>query len=568
VKRKSVAAAGAALLLAVAGCGSSAKPAAAPKARANLVKLAALPGMASCPSGTAGTLNFVGDTAGPYADNFNPFSSTVNTGAEFPFVYETLLQFSLANSKTVTPWLASGYSWSNGGKTLTFQLRHGITWSDGKPFTSADVVFTYNLIKKYPASNLRGINFDTATANGTYGVTLTFPQPSYSDLYYIGTQYIVPQHVWASLGDPTKVLNTHPVGTGPYLLTTLAQQSMTLTANPNYWQKGLPCIRTVSAPPYDSNTTADLAMEQGGGDWGGLFIAGINKYTSNPTHKYWFPPVADATIYPNLDTAPLNSLPLREAISDALNRKAIAQAADLGEEQPITNETGLILPRDGYLLGNAYTNSQFSYNVAAAKSILTAAHYSFGASGKLLDPQGKAVSFAIDVPSAFSDYVAGVEEVSAELKAIGLNVTVNSIPNTQWLSNLQLGHFQASIDYSEVGPTSFFEYDGWLYSKNSAKVGSVATTNYERFSSPQADSLVSSYLDTDDPTVQKTDMVGLEGIMVKQLPVIPLFYQTDWGEYVTQNITGWPTPSDPYQISSSYDTPMNEVTLLHLKYKS
>src|SRR5579863_7434708 len=47
----------------------------------------------------------------------------------------------------LTPELAESWAWSDGGKLLTFKLRRGVTWHDGKPFTSADVKYTFDLVR-------------------------------------------------------------------------------------------------------------------------------------------------------------------------------------------------------------------------------------------------------------------------------------------------------------------------------------------------------------------------------------------------------------------------------------
>ena len=57
-------------------------------------------------------------------------------------IYEPLIEFDLAAPPTYYPWLASSYTWSNGGKSITFAIRTGVKWSDGTPMTPADVVFT------------------------------------------------------------------------------------------------------------------------------------------------------------------------------------------------------------------------------------------------------------------------------------------------------------------------------------------------------------------------------------------------------------------------------------------
>ena len=55
-------------------------------------------------------------------------------------------------------------------------------WSDGKPFSSADVVFTYNLMKKYPALNGNGIDFTSVSAPNASTVVLTFAAPAGAEL--------------------------------------------------------------------------------------------------------------------------------------------------------------------------------------------------------------------------------------------------------------------------------------------------------------------------------------------------------------------------------------------------
>ena len=44
------------------------------------------------------------------------------------------------------PELAESWAWGNDNKTLTFKLRQGVKWHDGKPFTSADVKCTFDML--------------------------------------------------------------------------------------------------------------------------------------------------------------------------------------------------------------------------------------------------------------------------------------------------------------------------------------------------------------------------------------------------------------------------------------
>src|SRR6187549_1976646 len=78
-----------------------------------------------------------------FIKNFNPYtatglpSGTIVQGA----FYEPLVVTAEGGLKPV-PWLARRWKWSNGNKTLTLSLARNAKWSDGKPLTSADVVYS------------------------------------------------------------------------------------------------------------------------------------------------------------------------------------------------------------------------------------------------------------------------------------------------------------------------------------------------------------------------------------------------------------------------------------------
>ncbi len=82
----------------------------------------------------------------------NPHLSTGNKDSEASRI--TLEPLATYNPQgELVPFLAAEIpSQENGGiakdgKSVTWKLKQGIKWSDGKPFTAADVVFTYDFVK-------------------------------------------------------------------------------------------------------------------------------------------------------------------------------------------------------------------------------------------------------------------------------------------------------------------------------------------------------------------------------------------------------------------------------------
>src|SRR5439155_7293226 len=120
---------------------------------------------------------------------------------------------------SIVPDLATKWEWSEDGRELTFPLRQGVKWHDGKPFTSADVKCTWDLLMGKGSDKLRlnprkswYENVVEVTTRGDYEVTfhLRQPQPAVLTLMASGWSPVYPCHV------PARELRQHPIGTGPF----------------------------------------------------------------------------------------------------------------------------------------------------------------------------------------------------------------------------------------------------------------------------------------------------------------------------------------------------------------
>src|SRR5262249_53277068 len=154
---------------------------------------------------------------------------------------------------------------------LTFNLRTGVKWSDGQPFSSADVAYTFQLIKDNKALNSQGLTLSSVTAPDANTVVLTFPSAQYANLFYIaGSTYIVPKHLWSSVSNPSTYTDPQPVGTGPYTLSNFAATGLTFKKNPTYWYGASKLAASqINVPAYSGNTAAELALSNGNIDWAG-----------------------------------------------------------------------------------------------------------------------------------------------------------------------------------------------------------------------------------------------------------------------------------------------------------
>ncbi len=163
---------------------------------------------------TGGTVSITYGPHGSFTRDFNPLAGNPADGTT-AFIYEPLLMFNQLSGKVV-PWLAKGYKWSAGNRTLTFLLRPGVRWNDGKPFTSADVKYSLSLAKNpaIPCGDCWKVISTIATPNKTT-VVIHFKTVNTSMLYYLGQFYQVPQHVFGKVSDPRQIHESEPSGNRP-----------------------------------------------------------------------------------------------------------------------------------------------------------------------------------------------------------------------------------------------------------------------------------------------------------------------------------------------------------------
>jgi peptide/nickel transport system substrate-binding protein len=515
-----------------------------------------------------GTLTMVPGPTGDYTRNFNVFANGSVLNGTQGLIYETLLFFNREDG-SVKPWLASSYQFSSDATSITFKLRPGIQWSDGKPLTSADVVFTLKLIHDHPAVDYSGLwtVIRDVSAPDDHTVIVTLKQPSVPLLWYLGGQtYIIPQHLWSGVSNPVTYTNPNPVGTGPFVLKSFTPQMYVFDRNAHYWQPGKPYIDEIRYPSFNSNTSADLLLSQGSVDWTGLFTPDVNKTFANrdPVHNhYWFPPSNVVALYLNLAKYPFNVLAVRQAISAAIDRNKLYRIGEDGYEPP-AHPTALVLPANQSFLSPDYANASFSVDTARASSLLERAGFKKGSDGIYVDKNGKKLSFNLNVVSGWTDWVTDCQIMASNLQAIGMDVKVNTISFNSYYTALQTGSFDTAISWTSTGPTPYYLYNSMLASVNTAPIGQPATSNWERWSDPTTDKLLEQYARSPDQSVQQQALSGLQKIMVEQLPTIPLIYGATWYEYSTTHFVGWPDEQHPYAVPAPYAAPDEEIVVLNL----
>ncbi|MGI8445803.1 MAG: ABC transporter substrate-binding protein [Streptosporangiaceae bacterium] len=505
--------------------------------------------------------------------DFSPFNGS-DTLLSVGFVYEPLVYVNPLQSGKTTPMLATSWKWGAGNKSLTFTIRQGVKFSDGTPMSAKDVVYTFNLLKKYPALDLTGdwSVLSSVTQSGSDQVTMTFKSAAVPAFYYIAGQTpIVPEHIWSKIANPVAYANTSPVGTGPYKVNPCTKANITYTANPHYWQPGLPKVTKVQYPAFTSNNTANDQLANGQAQWGSQYIPSIHSfYTAKSSNfHYWFPPTVNVSLVPNLKNPLLSNVKVRQAMSYAVNRAKVSSIGESGYEPP-ANQAGIVTPTFTSWLDKASLAKygSYGYNPANAKQLLASAGFKMGSDGIMANAQGQKLAFTVINIGDYSDWVASVQVIQQELKAVGIQLTPDNLTNTDFDADLFNGKYQlAYYDQQTFGPSPYYELRNWLDSAGTAPIGQQAATNYERYSNPATDKLFAQYAASTSATQQHSIMNQIQGVMLSDLPIIPVVQAVDWYQYDNSSLTGWPTPGNPYAQPSAYAYPDMEQVLLHLRAK-
>src|SRR5215213_4697313 len=240
----------------------------------------------------------------------------------------------------IVPDLAESWSWSEDGRELTFKLRQGVKWHDGKPFTSADVKCTMDLLQNKAKDRLRGNprkewynNVQDVTTNGDYEAVLKLerPQPALLVLLASGYSPIYPCHV------TPQQMRQHPIGTGPFKFVEFKpNEHIKLVKNPDYWKKGRPYLDAIEYKIVPNRSTAILGFVAGQYDmtWPYTITAALLRdvkgqrpdavcemRTQNGT----------TNLLLNREKPPFDNPELRRALALALDRKAFIDIMTEGE---------------------------------------------------------------------------------------------------------------------------------------------------------------------------------------------------------------------------------------------
>jgi peptide/nickel transport system substrate-binding protein len=423
-------------------------------------------------------------------------STTTTTWAVAP-LYNNLVLFNPAHAAEsaddLVGELADKWTWSADHKRLTFRLRRNVKWHDGKPFSAADVKYTFDLVRGVPGerrlrSNPRKIWFDNVTdivTNGDAEVTFVLkrPQPSLLAMLAAGFSVIFPAHV-----DPAE-LRTREVGTGPFKLKAyLQEQRIELTRNPDYFIPGRPYLDGITYLIIKDRGARTAALATGQAD---VFVPQEATQSMSDQIKALVPGMvvqrigqsANYNLLTNTKKPPFDTLKVRQAISYALDRQAFLKTWQ-GGAMP----GGIMMPPPyGHWGLNAAEIAEMpgwgdpARDKAQARKLLAEAGY--GPANPLK------ITITTRSTTNYSDMAAWV---AGQLREVGVEAALDPVDTSLWYSKTTRRDFLVGAN---VQGSSVDDPDAVFIENFSC--GTVR--NYTDYCSKEADALMERTSEEMDP---------------------------------------------------------------------
>lgn len=372
-------------------------------------------------------------------------------------------------SGDLEPAVASDYTISSDATVYTFTLREGIKFHNGDPVTTKDIVYSINRYAEIQGESsafsvaVKSIEFTDTT------VTITLSEAN---------SEFLPQLCIAIVPDGFEDF-TNPIGTGPFKFVSYSVgDKLELAANKEYWIEGVPYLDGVTFRFLPDVSTALTNLKAGTIDvLNYLTDAQVAELKSYDSEAYRFV-VGNMNLvhamFLNNAEGPLQDVRVRQAICYAVDRDAINNFLFGGQSTLIG--THMIPSLKTWY--NDDTTNIYSYDTEKARSLLKEAGYENG------------FDLVITVPASYSQHVSTAEIIAEQLKIVGINVSIEKIEWSEWLSDVYRGRqYQATV----IGFDGALNPSDWL-----RKYGSEASNNMMNYSNAEYDALLEKALSAVD----------------------------------------------------------------------
>ncbi len=425
--------------------------------------------------------------------------------------------------------LAESWTFSKDCRELTFNLRRDVKWQDGRPFTAADVLFTYQTMinPKTPAPFKEGyLLVKDAEAPDPYTVRVRYDKP-YARAPDTWTDYVLPKHLLEGYAADGKLRespqNRHPIGTGPYRFQEWRTgEKVVVVVNPDYYA-GRPYISRVVYRVIPSQATIFLELKAKGVDYVRTLTAfQYVRQTDYPAfrkafNKFRYPSAYYTFLGFNLKDPRFADRRVRRAFAHAIDKRELIEGVVLGLAR---ESNGPIRPGTW-----AYTEAvrHYDFDPGRARTLLAEAGWKDrNGDGIVEDKDGKPFAFTVLTNQGNDERKKVAEIIQQRLKDVGVKVDIQVI---EWAAFIKEYVKPRRFDAVILGLGTGVDPDQYVV-WHSSQTG-PDQMNRTGYSNPEVDHL----LEVGRASCDRRDRVRyyhrIQEILAEDLPMLFLYFKDE-----------------------------------------
>lgn len=431
-------------------------------------------------------------------------------------IFDTLVKRD--ENENLVPGLATSWNQVN-DTTWEFKLREGVTFTNGEPFNAEAVKYSIDRVlnpdnNAPTASYISTIQEVQVKDDYTVHVITKKTDPLIPTRFNRYPTEIVPPKYTEEVGQ--EQFAQKPIGTGAYKFVSWEKGSaVTLEANADYWG-GAPDVKKVTIRSIPEASTRVSALLNGEVD----IITAVSpedrdKITNSSTAALSTVERAGNTVYIGLksDVEPFNNVKVRQALNYAIDVKSIVDHVLKGAA---VETNSLIGPKDFGYAGEF--PDAYPYDPEKAKQLLAEAGYPNGFSAKL------------DTVSWYIKNTDVAQVIAEQLKAIGVNITVNNVESSVYRTLVPSGK-QSDMYVLGWSSTNTLDADAAIYAI--LRSGE----SYSTYNNADVDAKLDEARSTSDQERRKTLYKEIEEAVIEDAPRIFLYQENQY--YGVSNKLNW-----------------------------
>ena len=517
----------------------------------------------------AQTANVLRVGTGQDLDAMNPYQTALVVGFEvFTLNYELLVGF--GQKLEPVPGFAESWTANAAGTEYTFKIAAGKLWSDGKPATSEDVRFSFQIALDAVASEDGALclgYLDPYLVNaGVTAVTAPDPQTVVVTLDRANDRIlktyvpILPAHVWAPKTATICDEKFEPplVGSGPYQAQDWQTgQFVRFTKNPN-WTAGDLAADEVVIQFFKTEDTMAQAVRSGELDYAQNVLSdqfdqltGAENITTVAGTANGFTELGFNTYGTGTGNTIEGGGPSTPALLDAAFRDALGYAVDkvrlvddvLGGYGEVG--TTQVPPFQTAWHKEPATIRTFDLAVAAQK--LEAAGYVLDGQNRRLDKEDNPIVLDLVFPDSDTTYATTAEFIKTWWGDLGIAVNPNQYDSDTLVDLMLPPEADPTADYKADYDVFIWAWGGDVDPNSLLEIfncDQIGGTSDSMYCNPAYDELFTGQNVATSPEERKALMDQMQEIVYNEAPYHILYYDAALHVYRTDRFTNWVNQPD------------------------